>query len=222
MADKRPSPGRPRQPGSGRSGAEAAAGLGQAAAPGGHFGTCAGVTALIGGSEMAKKNKKKDGRGRDDAATRASSSAAGAQARSGPPAKLKRREYERQMRVLQGELVALQEWVKESGAKVCVVFEGRDTAGKGGTSSGSPSGSARGCSGSWPCRPRPSGKVADVHPAVPAALPGGRGGGDLRPQLVQPGRREPVMGFCTPQETDGSWSWARRWRRPWPMTGSCC
>ena len=82
---------------------------------------------------MAKKNKKKDGRDRDDAATRASSSAAGAQAGTGPPAKLKRREYERQMRVLQGELVALQEWVKESGAKVCVVFEGRDTAGKGGT-----------------------------------------------------------------------------------------
>ena len=83
---------------------------------------------------MAKKKKKeKDGRDRDDAATRASSSAAGAQAGTGPPAKLKRREYERQMRVLQGELVALQEWVKESGAKVCVVFEGRDTAGKGGT-----------------------------------------------------------------------------------------
>ena len=82
---------------------------------------------------MAKKKKEKDGRDRDDAATRASSSAAGAQAGTGPRAKLKRREYERQMRVLQGELVALQEWVKESGAKVCVVFEGRDTAGKGGT-----------------------------------------------------------------------------------------
>ena len=46
---------------------------------------------------------------------------------------MKRKEYERQMRVLHGELVALQEWVKASGAKVCVVFEGRDTAGKGGT-----------------------------------------------------------------------------------------
>src|SRR5215213_8042235 len=34
---------------------------------------------------------------------------------------------------LQVELVKLQEWVKETGAKVCVVFEGRDTAGKGGT-----------------------------------------------------------------------------------------
>ena len=32
-----------------------------------------------------------------------------------------------------GELVALQEWVKSSGAKICIVFEGRDTAGKGGT-----------------------------------------------------------------------------------------
>jgi polyphosphate kinase 2 len=34
---------------------------------------------------------------------------------------------------LQVELVKLQDWVKESGAKVCVLFEGRDTAGKGGT-----------------------------------------------------------------------------------------
>jgi polyphosphate kinase 2 (PPK2 family) len=49
------------------------------------------------------------------------------------PAKMKRKEYERQMRILHGELVAMQEWVKETGAKVCVVFEGRDTAGKGGT-----------------------------------------------------------------------------------------
>ena len=47
--------------------------------------------------------------------------------------KMKRKEYERQMRVLHGELVAMQEWVKASGAKICVVFEGRDTAGKGGT-----------------------------------------------------------------------------------------
>ena len=47
--------------------------------------------------------------------------------------KMKRKEYERQMRRLHGELVAMQEWVKASGAKICVVFEGRDTAGKGGT-----------------------------------------------------------------------------------------
>ena len=52
---------------------------------------------------------------------------------NGRPSKMKRKEYEREMRVLHGELVAMQEWVKASGAKICIVFEGRDTAGKGGT-----------------------------------------------------------------------------------------
>ncbi len=46
---------------------------------------------------------------------------------------MKRKEYETELRRLHGELVAMQEWVKETGAKVCVVFEGRDSAGKGGT-----------------------------------------------------------------------------------------
>jgi polyphosphate kinase 2 len=47
--------------------------------------------------------------------------------------KMKKKEYEQHMRVLQGELVAMQEWVKATGAKVCIVFEGLDSAGKGGT-----------------------------------------------------------------------------------------
>ena len=46
--------------------------------------------------------------------------------------KMKRKEFEREMKSLSIELVRLQEWVKASGAKICVVFEGRDTAGKGG------------------------------------------------------------------------------------------
>ena len=46
---------------------------------------------------------------------------------------MKRKEYEGHMSILHGELVAVQEWVKEAGAKICIVFEGRDTAGKGGT-----------------------------------------------------------------------------------------
>jgi polyphosphate kinase 2 (PPK2 family) len=45
------------------------------------------------------------------------------------PKKMKHKPYERKMRRLHGELVAMQEWVKSSGAKVCIVFEGRDTAG---------------------------------------------------------------------------------------------
>ena len=50
-----------------------------------------------------------------------------------PPPKMKEKAYQHELRTLHGELVAMQEWVKESGAKVCIVFEGRDTAGKGGT-----------------------------------------------------------------------------------------
>ena len=46
--------------------------------------------------------------------------------------KLRRKEFEKEMEKLQIELVKLQEWVKASGAKICVLFEGRDTAGKGG------------------------------------------------------------------------------------------
>jgi len=48
-------------------------------------------------------------------------------------AKMKNKEYQHELRPLHGELVAMQQWVKDSGAKICVVFEGRDTAGKGGT-----------------------------------------------------------------------------------------
>src|SRR6476659_6914319 len=54
-------------------------------------------------------------------------------AAAGTPKKLKRKKYEAELATLQAELVALQEWVKATGAKICIVFEGRDTAGKGGT-----------------------------------------------------------------------------------------
>ncbi|MEV0947327.1 polyphosphate kinase 2 [Rhodococcus sp. NPDC049939] len=49
-----------------------------------------------------------------------------------PDAAMKNKEYRRLLRPLHAELVALQEWVKSSGARICIVFEGRDTAGKGG------------------------------------------------------------------------------------------
>ena len=59
-----------------------------------------------------KKREKKTGR-RDD--------------------KLSTKAYEKQMRKLQVELCHLQEWVKATGQRIVVVFEGRDAAGKGGT-----------------------------------------------------------------------------------------
>ena len=47
--------------------------------------------------------------------------------------KLKRKAYDKQLERLHGELVRLQQWVVHAGLKVCIVFEGRDGAGKGGT-----------------------------------------------------------------------------------------
>ncbi len=45
---------------------------------------------------------------------------------------MSRKEFEKELEKLQVELVKMQEWVKVTGAKICVLFEGRDTAGKGG------------------------------------------------------------------------------------------
>jgi polyphosphate kinase 2 (PPK2 family) len=47
--------------------------------------------------------------------------------------KLKRKEYERELTRLHVEFVKLQQWVVHKGLKVCILFEGRDGAGKGGT-----------------------------------------------------------------------------------------
>src|SRR5688572_4418629 len=51
----------------------------------------------------------------------------------GGNSKLKRKEYEKELHHLQVELCHLQAWVKEAGARIIVLFEGRDGAGKGGT-----------------------------------------------------------------------------------------
>ena len=54
-------------------------------------------------------------------------------ARASTDKPLKRKEYDRALRKLHGELVALQQWVVQEGLKVAIIFEGRDGAGKGGT-----------------------------------------------------------------------------------------
>jgi polyphosphate kinase 2 len=53
-------------------------------------------------------------------------------AKSGAFKKITRKEFEKELAKLQVELVRLQTWVKAKGARVIVIFEGRDTAGKGG------------------------------------------------------------------------------------------
>ena len=52
---------------------------------------------------------------------------------SARPARLPREPYERELYRLQGELVKMQEWLRSAGARIVVIFEGRDAAGKGGT-----------------------------------------------------------------------------------------
>ena len=78
---------------------------------------------------MGKKKDKKDKKNKkqiEAADKQAIESAAEAKP------KLKRKECEARLEPLQVELVKLQEWVKATGAKIIVVFEGRDAAGKGG------------------------------------------------------------------------------------------
>ncbi|MBN8902894.1 MAG: hypothetical protein J0H57_17840, partial [Rhodospirillales bacterium] len=54
-------------------------------------------------------------------------------ARDEPDGRMKRRDYEAELEKLQVELCHLQQWVQEYGARVIILFEGRDAAGKGGT-----------------------------------------------------------------------------------------
>jgi len=89
---------------------------------------------------MAKKKQAtaKRGRATQDGKGRKTSKATVVKVGAAPsvPAKkekLSRKDYDRELEKLHVELVKLQEWVKAKGLKVCVVFEGRDGAGKGGT-----------------------------------------------------------------------------------------
>ena len=52
---------------------------------------------------------------------------------SNAKSKMKRKVYERELHKLQVELCHLQDWVRKTGARIIVLFEGRDAAGKGGT-----------------------------------------------------------------------------------------
>jgi polyphosphate kinase 2 len=148
---------------------------------------------------MADKDKLKG----HAAEVQAPPGAARPEAEAGQPPKMKRKEYEREMRVLHGELVAMQEWVKATGARICIVFEGRDTAGKGGTIKR--------------ITERVSPRVFRVV-ALPAPtdrektqmyiqryLPHFPAAGEVvifdRSWYNRAGV-EPVMGFCTPQDTE--------------------
>ena len=108
-----------------------------------------------------------------------------------PGKELSNKDYDRELKKLHVELVKLQQWVVAKGLKVCIVFEGRDGAGKGGTIKAitervSPR-VFRVIALPAPTEREKTQMYATALPAAPARRRGGR---DLRPQLVQPrGRR---------------------------------
>jgi len=146
-----------------------------------------------------KKDKKvENGRARPKAA-----GVPAAPAQPDPQTKMKTKDYEREMARLHGELVAMQEWVKATGAKICIVFEGRDTAGKGGTIKRI----------TERVSPRVFKVVALSAPTdrersqmyVQRYLPHFPAGGEVvifdRSWYNRAGV-EPVMGFCTPEQSE--------------------
>ena len=85
---------------------------------------------------MAKKNadKKDERKGKGKKVNGdAVKAGAGKRGASMPAEKLSGKEYDRALKKLHVELVSMQQWVVAKGLKVCIVFEGRDGAGKGGT-----------------------------------------------------------------------------------------
>ncbi len=98
--------------------------------------------------------------------------------------KLTNKDYEAELRKLHVELVKLQEWVRHEGRKICILFEGRDGAGKGGTIKAITARVSPRIFESLRFPRRPSARNADVRAEILAALAGRRRSRDLRPQLV--------------------------------------
>lgn len=80
-------------------------------------------------ADSPRKPEKRDAGGVTDALTTEKSVAAEERPK---PRKMDKKFYEKELARLQIELVKLQEWIREKGLKVVVIFEGRDAAGKGG------------------------------------------------------------------------------------------
>ena len=135
--------------------------------------------------------------------------------------KLKNKDYERELAKLHVELVKLQQWVVHKGLKVCIVFEGRDGAGKGGVIKA--------------ITERVSPRVFRVV-ALPAPtereksqmyfqrymphLPGRRRDRDLRPSWYNRAGVERVMGFCSEEQAKRFLELAPPWRGRLPNPGS--
>ena len=125
--------------------------------------------------------------------------------------RMDRKAYEEELRKLQVELCHLQQWVKSSGAKVIIVFEGRDAAGKGGTIKAI---TERVSPRVFRVVALPgslgTAEIADVHATLHGAFSRRRRDRHLRSQLVQPRRRRARHGLLsTNSNISASWISAR-------------
>ena len=135
---------------------------------------------------------------------------------------LTRKAYDRELARLHGELVTLQDGCRQKGLKVCIVFEGRDGAGKGGAIKAITERVSllrlprRGFA-----RADRSRKVTDVHPAL---HPASAGRGEVvifdRSWYNRAGV-ERVMGFCR-GASERSWEMCRPSKRRSSSLGSSC
>ena len=118
--------------------------------------------------------------------------------------RMTRDEYERDKRLLQIELLKLQNWVKDTGERLVILFEGRDAAGKGGTIKRfmehlNPRG-ARVVALEKPSERERTQWYFQRYVAAPARRRGDRA---VRPLLVQPGRRRAGDGLLHPRGVPG-------------------
>lgn len=95
-----------------------------------------GVAAAPPGDDAAARAARKERKRKKKEAAR---EAEAREKAAGGPA-MSTRAYEKELKRLQIELVKLQYWVKHKGLRIVLIFEGRDAAGKGGSSSASPRG----------------------------------------------------------------------------------
>ena len=148
----------------------------------------------------------------------------GAKTGDSPRRRLDRSLYEHELYRLQAELVTMQEWVREEGARVLVLFEGRDAAGKGSaikrvTAVPQP---ARGPHRRAARADRPR-AWAVVLPALRRAPAGGRRDRADGPFLVQPRPASSGSWASARRRSSGaSWRSARSSSGCSSTTGSCC
>ena len=112
-----------------------------------------------------------------------------------PKTKMSEKKYLKELKRLDEELVKLQLWVVEKGLKVCIVFEGRDGAGKGGTIKAITERVSPRVFRVVALPAPPSARKRRCTAAIHAAPAGRRRDRDLRSQLVQPRRRRARHGL---------------------------